>query len=87
MSLIFVGAFGIPTEYLPNYLLRSTVCINETTHANRASYPLGNNFLEIPQDYNIESEKQRKMRDAQKSLHLSLKPKILKLCKILKLSV
>lgn len=88
VSFIFVGASRTPVDNLSNSLPRSTACISETLHANCASSsPLGNNFSDVPQDYNIESEERRKMRDAQKSLHISMKPEILKLCKILKLSV
>ncbi|PON42607.1 histone H3-K9 methyltransferase [Parasponia andersonii] len=83
-----VGACGTPADNLRNCLPRSTARINEMICANSASSSrLGNNFLEIPQDHNIESEERREMRDAQKILHLSLKPEILELCKILKLSV
>ncbi|XP_024028326.1 helicase protein MOM1 isoform X1 [Morus notabilis] len=55
----------------------SPASINDRTSANCTS---------TSRKYNFESEERRKLRDAQKSLHLSLKPEILKLCKILKFS-
>jgi hypothetical protein len=40
-----------------------------------------------PQDNDVESEKNGRVHDEQRSLHLSLKPQITKLCEVLRLPV
>lgn len=77
MFLAYV-ARGSPADKLPRSLSMSPTCNNERTRANCTS---------TSQNCSFESEARRELRGDQKSLYLSLKPVILKLCKILKFPV
>lgn len=64
--------------------------MHDALHANRASTspPLVSDISEASSEiHTIEFEGRRKLRDAQKSLHLVLETDISKLCDILQLSV
>ncbi len=68
---------------------RSTAPVNDNLHENHATTSpwLANSISESPEGNMVESEERRKLHDAQKILHLILKPKIEKLCQILQLTV
>ncbi|KAM3739978.1 hypothetical protein ACB098_08G064300 [Castanea mollissima] len=67
---------------------RSTALVNDNLHANHAptSPWLANSISELPEGNMSESEERRKLHDAQKILHLLLKPQIKQLCQILQLT-
>ncbi|KAK7850706.1 helicase protein mom1, partial [Quercus suber] len=66
----------------------STALVNDNLHANHAptSSWLANSISELPEGNMSESEERRKLHDAQKILHLLLKPQIKQLCQILQLT-
>ncbi|KAL4610801.1 hypothetical protein ACB092_08G078200 [Castanea dentata] len=66
----------------------STALVNDNLHANHAptSPWLANSISELPEGNMSESEERRKLHDAQKILHLLLKPQIKQLCQILQLT-
>lgn len=67
----------------------STAPLKDNLHANHAptSPWLANSISELPEGNMSESEERRKLHDAQKILHLLLKPQIKQLCQILQLTV
>ncbi|KAM3692137.1 hypothetical protein ACJW31_08G066000 [Castanea mollissima] len=67
---------------------RSAALVNDNLHANHAptSPWLANSISELPEGNMSESEERRKLHDAQKILHLLLKPQIKQLCQILQLT-
>ncbi|KAF8397710.1 hypothetical protein HHK36_016632 [Tetracentron sinense] len=78
------GASGTPAD---KFLPRSKANMNDLNHVNRASSvsPVANYISEVCEAHMVESDERRKLHDAQKSLHLLLKPEISKLCQILQL--
>lgn len=71
---------------MPRSSSRLSAFVNNIIGESRACN-FGRSIFEIPESNMFESEERRKLLDAQKSLHLHLKPEILKLCGILQLSV
>lgn len=71
---------------MPRSSSRLFAFVNNIAGENRACN-VGRSIFEIPESNMFESEERRKLLDAQKSLHLHLKPEISKLCGILQLSV
>ncbi|KAF3453186.1 hypothetical protein FNV43_RR03624 [Rhamnella rubrinervis] len=63
-------------------------CINETIHGNYASTSpkSGLKFIEFPETRTLDFAERMKLLDAQRSLHLHLKPDVSKLCEILQFS-
>ncbi|KAJ9698071.1 hypothetical protein PVL29_007263 [Vitis rotundifolia] len=83
------GASGISANNESQSLSRPTACTHDALHANRASTspPFVSDISEASSEiHTIEFEGRRKLRDAQKSLHLVLETDISKLCDILQLS-
>ncbi|KAA8550372.1 hypothetical protein F0562_002056 [Nyssa sinensis] len=75
------AASGVPANNGSHSLPRSTGCVTDTLNKNYASTsPL------LPEAHMLEAEEKRTLRDAQKSLHLLLKPEVSELCEILQLS-
>lgn len=89
LSLVSAGASGISANNESQSLSRATACTPDPLYATRASSPpLANAISEASSEiHTIEFEKRRKLRDAQKSLHILLETDISKLCDILGLPV
>lgn len=85
----FAGKSGDPVGNVSQFLPSSTTCVGNPFHVNyiSCSICLLDQMSDRPQGNDVESEKRRKLRDEQRSLHLLLKPEIAKLCEILLLPV
>ena len=89
LSLVSAGASGISANNESQSLSRATASTHDALHVNHASSPsLANDISETSSGIHaIEFEGRRKLRDAQKSLHLILQADVSKLCDILQLPV
>ncbi|KAK9280529.1 hypothetical protein L1049_014221 [Liquidambar formosana] len=80
------GDSGTPAKTVSQSLPTSIACVNDTLHHPFTSPLLDNDISVEPEVHLVEFEERRKLRDAQKSLHILIKPEISKLCEILQLS-
>lgn len=90
ISLISAGASGFSASSESQRLHRPDACGHDAHQANQSSSssPLATDISEASPEIQItEFEGRRKLRNAQKSLHLVLETEISKLCDILQLSV
>ncbi|KAL6953499.1 DNA helicase, partial [Sarracenia purpurea var. burkii] len=80
------GGSGVPSGSDSQLLPRSTAFVTEALQGNDVStspFP-SNDISLLPEVHTVESKKGIGSCDVTKSLHVLLKPKISKLCKILK---